>query len=93
MITKDIIISDNIHSAMLPDLDGYLLHAWCPQGSCRFVFNELASIFPPSATSPATSSGMPSARPTTPRRPAEQFPGVKNDVTEGRVSQIVREIF
>ena len=34
-----IIISDDLHSALDPALDGYLLHAWCPQGSCRFVYN------------------------------------------------------
>ena len=40
MITNDIIISDDLRSAPDPALEGHLLHAWCPQGSCRFVFNE-----------------------------------------------------
>ena len=37
---QDIIISDDLLSALDPALEGHLLHAWCPQGSCRFVFNE-----------------------------------------------------
>ena len=40
MITNDIIISDDLLSALDRALEGHLLHAWCPQGSCRFVFNE-----------------------------------------------------
>ena len=37
---QNIIISDDLCSALNPALEGHLLHAWCPQGSCRFVFNE-----------------------------------------------------
>ena len=37
---RNIIISDDLLSALNPALEGHLLHAWCPQGSCRFVFNE-----------------------------------------------------
>lgn len=40
MNSQDIILSDNLHSAVDPALENHLLHAWCPQGSCRFVFNE-----------------------------------------------------
>ena len=37
---RNIIISDDLLSALNPALEGHLLHAWCPQGSCRFVFND-----------------------------------------------------
>ena len=37
---NDIVISGDIGTARDPALDGYLLHAWCPAGSCRFVYNE-----------------------------------------------------
>ena len=39
MDRPDIVISDNILSALDPTLDGYLLHAWCPAGSCSFAYN------------------------------------------------------
>ena len=36
---NDIVISGDIATAQNPSLDGYLLHAWCPQGSCHFTYN------------------------------------------------------
>ena len=45
MDNRDIIISNDLRSAVDPALENHLLHAWCPQGSCRFVFNSYQRDF------------------------------------------------
>ncbi|KWW29095.1 MAG: helix-turn-helix domain-containing protein [bacterium P3] len=36
----DIVLSSDLGSAAGNAFDGYLLHAFCRQGSCRFIYNE-----------------------------------------------------
>lgn len=42
---KDIIVSDDIQTANDPLLEGYLLHAWCPQGRCLLNYNNQPMLF------------------------------------------------
>lgn len=41
----NIVVTDDIRTATDPALDGYLLHAWCPEGRCRMRYNGREMLF------------------------------------------------